>query len=288
MSTSRSLDACSEVVWKLREDGHHAVHRASDGTFWIPGLSHPSPPRSERVPEGYPGLEDPVYHVRLLNVSADGELLRDVDVLDVLHENGLWDHVELRFRRSDVVHTNDVEPLPDTLASEYPAFESGDPVVSLRDANLVFVLDPETREVKWHADGPFRLQHDPDFTGDGRIGVFDNQWDGREDRRAPGDTSRIVSLDVRTGEHEVLFPRSRSEPFFTAHRGKWDRLENGNLLLVEADAGRVVEVAPDDGRTVWEWVAEPYDETHVPGVANAVRHDLTREDVAEWPCSEVE
>lgn len=280
------LDACGRVRWKLARGGHHSIHRAADGSFWIPVLSHPAPDTSRRYPGGFPGLEGPIYHPGLMRVSAGGEVRRVIDLLEVLYDNGLADELEKRFHPADPVHTNDVEPLPPALADAYPRFEAGDLLVSLRDANLVLILDPDTRRVRWHASGPFRLQHDPDFLGDGRIGIFDNNWDGEEDPRTPADTSRIVALrpGSGTGAADVLFPTARSEPFFTAHRGKWQRLANGNLLLAEADAGRVVEVAPD-GRTVWEWIAEPYDETHVPGVSNAVRHDLSRAEVAAWPCS---
>lgn len=56
------------------------------------------------------------------------------------------------------------------------------------------------------------------------------------------------------------------------------------MLLTESSAGRVAEVTPN-GRTVWEWVHAPYEESNVPVVTKAARHDLTREDVATWPCS---
>jgi hypothetical protein len=58
------------------------------------------------------------------------------------------------------------------------------------------------------------------------------------------------------------------------------------MLLTEAEPGRVVEV-DSTGRTVWEWIHKPYDNS-VPWVTKASRHDLTPEDVASWPCSTME
>lgn len=76
----------------------------------------------------------------------------------------------------------------------------------------------------------------------------------------------------------------RSEPFYTEFQGKWQLLDNGNLLLTESQAGRVVEVAPD-GRSVWEWIAEPYDEDPVPEITEGTRVPWSAERVADWPCS---
>jgi hypothetical protein len=85
----------------------------------------------------------------------------------------------------------------------------------------------------------------------------------------------------------VRFPTPLSDPFYTDTQGKWQPLPNGNMLLAEAKAGRIVEVAPN-GETVWEWIIEPFSDSKVSRVMTAVRHDLTPADVAAWPCSSVD
>lgn len=280
------LDACGDVRWRLSAGNHHSVERASDGTFWIPGVTRARRARSREYPDGFPGLPDGIHHGLLLQVDAEmPEVVRFLDVLDVLYDNGLARYIpkNRQHDRADVVHMNDIEPLTAEMAEEYPLFETGDLLVSLRNLDLVLVLDPESGRVKWHASEPFIMQHDPDWIGDGWIGVFDNNWDGTRRGGMLGG-SRIVALQPHTDSTRVLFPGPGSEPFYTAHRGKWQHLDNGNLLLAESDAGRVVEVTPE-GRTVWEWIAAPYSETRVPSVTRAERVDLTAEDVAEWPCS---
>ena len=47
-------------------------------------------------------------------------------------------------------------------------------MISLRNYNLLFVVDPDTWKVKWYQIGPWRRQHDPEFNGDGTITVFNN------------------------------------------------------------------------------------------------------------------
>ncbi|PSQ84762.1 MAG: hypothetical protein BRD40_00840, partial [Bacteroidetes bacterium QS_1_65_9] len=68
---------------------------------------------------------------------------------------------------TNIPHINDVEPLPPDLADAYPLFDAGDLVVSVKRLHLVFVFDPDSMTVKWHASDPFVAQHDPDFIGDG-------------------------------------------------------------------------------------------------------------------------
>jgi len=99
------------------------------------------------------------------------------------------------------------------------------------------------------------------------IGVFDNNQDPTPRGTMLGG-SRIVALSPNTDSMKTLFPTARSEPFYTATAGHWQTLDNGNSLLTEARADRVVEVAPS-GRTVWEWIHPPYDSTRVLFVLNA-------------------
>lgn len=284
LGTAR-LDACGRVEWTLAEGNHHSVARDADGSFWIPGLTHRTDPTGERYPDGLPGLVGTTYRDRILRVSEDGRVIEDIDVLEVLYANGLERHIFQVNQQSsgDITHLNDVEPLDASMADEYPSFEEGDLLVSLRHLNLVLVFDPKSREVKWHTSDPFIYQHDPDFLGNGWIGVFDNRVD-RTERGSVLGGSRILALQPHTGSEKVLFPTSESEPFYTEMRGKWQRLDNGNMLLTEAAAGRIVEVTPE-GRTVWEWVAEPYNEDRTPLVSKGLRLDLTREQVRSWPCS---
>ena len=293
------LDACGAVEWTLEEGAHHSVTAGAGETVWVSGVSDERRSTTERHPNGLPGLDRSVWMDRLLHVSADGEILNDINVLDVLYANGLERYLRMAYARGaftddngDPTHLNDVEPLSASMADEYPTFEAGDLVVSLKHPNLVLVLDPDTREVKWHADsGPddrYHLlqQHDPDFMGDGWIGVFDNQEDFT-DRGAMLGGSRLLAFQPHTDSVAVLFPPPQSDTVYTKNRGKWQPLDNGNYLLTESNAGRVLEVTPA-GRTVWEWIHEPQSETQVPFITSADRYDLTRAEVASWPCSSLD
>jgi len=276
------MNACGAVEWTLSAGTHHSIERAADGSFWISGLAEGRRRGSDAYPDGYPGL-DLVFVDQLLRVSPDGTVLDTLNVLDLLYNNNLQRHfIKAGQTRGDVTHLNDVEPLSPGMADEYPLFDAGDLVVSLRNIDLVFVVDPDTREIKWHASDPFHAQHDPDFVGNGWIGVFDNARDFRGGQMLGG--SRIVGLQPHTGTVEEWYPSEQSDRFYTPAGGKWQELENGNMLLVEARVGRVVEV-DSTGRTVWEWIKDSEGDSQVAEVLGGSRHDLTPDEVEAWSCT---
>lgn len=278
------LSTCGKVIWTLEEGNHHSIERANDGDFWIPGVSQEPKSQSKSYPEGFPGLSGKaVWLDRILRVSPDGEVLKKVNILDILYDNGL-EHLLFYGNKGlilpDITHMNDLEPLSPSMADEYPLFESGDLVISLRHANSVFVVNPDSWNIKWYKTGPFIAQHDPDFIGGGRIGIFDNNKE-----RLGG--SRVLSIKPTDDSTEVLFPKQDSEKVYTAVQGSFQMLSNENLLISESTAGRVLEVNPN-GKIVWEWVHEPNEQLEVPSVSRATRVNLTRKDVASWPCSSVD
>lgn len=291
------IDACGNVKWRLEEKNHHSVARTEDGSFWVPGVSSVRKTKTPEFPDGLPGLEKPLWMDRMLHISKDGELLEDINVLDVLYTNNLEHYIIKGMDpgvslRSDAVHLNDIEPLSPSMSGEYPLFDTGDLLVSLKFPDLVFVFDPDSKKVKWYESRYFTRQHDPDFIGSGWIGVFDNRKDPSKRGKMLGGT-RIVEVQPHTDSVRISFPTPRSEHHYTHVRGKWQDLANGNKLLVESNAGRVVEVNPD-GETVWEWIHEPYEtswrhishpDTLVPYLTKATRVNLTREDIESWPCS---
>lgn len=68
----------------------------------------------------------------------------------------------------------------------------------------------------------------------------------------------MVEIDLSTGELVWSF----TEPgFFTKRAGVQQRLPNGNTLITESEAGRVIEVT-QDGRIVWEYINPKLVEDH--------------------------
>jgi hypothetical protein len=289
------LDACGEVRWTLSEGNHHSISRAPDGSFWVPGVSQELRGKSERYPGGFPGLRSKkVWIDQALRVSEDGKVIEKINILEILYKNGMERHIPKMLGgpwfnpsnvNEDITHINDIEPAGE-YAKDVGFLKSEDIMISSRSLNLVFIMSPKNGKIKWIKSSPFIYQHDPDFVGKGWIGVFDNNVNiNREGEKI--DKSRVLAFDLNSDSMRVLYPSKKSGPFYTGTQGKWQMLKNGNMLLTETRAGRVAEVDPS-GRTVWEWIHEPTEDSEMPAVTKATRVDLTVDEIASWPCFSID
>jgi hypothetical protein len=123
----------------------------------------------------------------------------------------------------------------------------------MRNLNLLVVMDPKTREVKWHQTGPWLRQHDPDFAFDGRIEIFDNRM-GLEI-----EGSQVVSVDPATGKTEVIYGGRDGERFYSEILGKIQAMPSGHVLITIPNEGRLLEVDLT-GRPVWQFINRVDDE----------------------------
>ena len=286
MGTAK-LDRCGAVVWTVPRMTHHSVEQSQDGGFWIPARNLVR----DRSP--FP-LMKPIYISDLiLKVSADGKVVDEISVLDVIFKNGLaaflfangLPSVQLAsnqgFDGVDPVHTNDVEELTSKMAAGFPQFRAGDLLVSLRNLNMIIVMDPVTRKVKWHQTGPWLKQHDPDFQAHGRISVFDNNDDGTPTGSILGG-SHIMEVDPATGKTSIRYGGTPEQHWFSHRRGKHQYLANGNVLIADSETGRIIEVTPK-GDIVWEYVNR-YDDQSVAVVRGATRYPENYFTVKDWKC----
>jgi Arylsulfotransferase (ASST) len=278
------LDPCGELVWKLPYMTHHAVFVSDDGHLWVPGIRYHAEPVSS-----LPGIVPPFEEDMILEVSPDGTILREISLLELFYANELQallfangGHTIDAVSHKDLLHLNDIEILSKSDAAAFPLFEAGDIMLSLRNLNLVMVIDPATEAVRWTQSGPWIRQHDPDFLPDGRIMVFDNRRD--ESGRQVFGGSRILAIDPVTREVQTLYEGSEEAPFFSNVKGKQQLLANGDLLIAEAERGRVFEVTPD-GRIVWSHISR-FDDDYVSKISDAERYSEKYADFTVQKCRE--
>jgi hypothetical protein len=272
---------CGEVEWTLREPTHHSIERSSDGGFWIPSRVY------SNVVAGFPWSESGYEEDLILRVSEAGEVLESVRIAELFVKNDLLHLMLLKgpgpiFRSGEILHLNDIEELPDSIADVFPAFEATDLVLSFRDENLVMVVGSRDWKVKWYQMGPWIGQHDPDFQSDGTITIFNNKNDN-----TPGGThlggSEIVELNPVTGATRVLYGGIPDQEMHTGLLGKHQMLPNGNILITQALSGRVLEVTRA-GEIVWELINR-HDEEMVAVVTQATRYPPSYFEVDDWTCS---
>ena len=123
------------------------------------------------------------------------------------------------------------------------------------------VIDPVSKQLKWWSAGPWKFQHDPDFTQDGKISVYSNNTNlGR---------SEIIKIDPSSGD--VINELENGNLFFySGFQGKHQYLPNGNLLIVIPGEGRAVQVT-STGDKVFEYnnistITKQYNEILVNGI----------------------
>ncbi len=239
------LDACGTPIWVDRHRYHHTVERDDAGHIWT-------------------WRDDTIVQVD----GTSGATLTEIDLQrDIMEPHALEGVLAIRTFESqeglhylvDPWHSNDVEPLSAALAPAFPMFEAGDLVISLREINLVAVVDPVTHALKWYRHGPWFKQHDPDFLPDGRISVYDN-------RMGLGG-ARIIVIDPATNEWETVLAEGPDLPFESWRRGKHEHLPNGNILVAESEQGRVFE-ATRAGELVWAY-ENRFDDTRNAVVTSA-------------------
>lgn len=236
------MDACGDPMWITEGFFHHSIHPGDDGLLWSwlnrsAGLGHREGVVAVNPDTGAIEREIPLEEV----ANA-----LDRNAIDLSVTEGFTFQRRAPYPRGvihDVFHANDVEPLSASMAEAFPQFEAGDLLISLRNLNYVGVLDPDTLELKWGQHGPWIRQHDPDFTAEGRIEVYNNNT-GRG-------RSSITSIDPQTGETVALFA-SGENPYYSGPQGKQQVLPNGNYLILVADEGRAIELS-SDGKLVFEY-----------------------------------
>lgn len=273
------VDKCSNVVWKLSRVTHHSIYENAEKNLWVPARNFHEQPEKR-----FPLLHPPFTEEMLLKISPDGKVLREISILDVFFNSDMAYLLTANSRpqtrlTGHITHMNDIEILEKSMADQFPLFQAGDIMVSLRWLNMIIIIDSITEKIKWSMTGPYIRQHDPDFLPNGKISVFDNRSDGHEGSVFGG--SRILSIDPVTRQVEVLYGSNSKNPFYTEIQGKSQHLPNGNILMSEPLAGRAFEV-DSSGEIVWSYINR-YDEDEVYRLTDAVRLDESFGNFAEEP-----
>jgi hypothetical protein len=280
------LDKCGAVVWTVDRRTHHTITPNPDGSFWIPAR------RDARLLDDRVLLQDRSrldfskadgrHEDTLLHVGPDGAVLEEISALKGLLDGRfaaeLYDVREISV--TDPTHLNDIEVVTAALAAKIPGVEAGDLLVSLRELHMLAILKRRTGAVAWSHVGPWVRQHDVDITPDGMIEVFNNG-----DARFAVDGvigSSILRFDPATGAVRTMYPLNGTGHFFTRIMGANQLLPNGNRLITESMAGRLLEVDAA-GLPVWEFV-QAYDATHAALIQSARRYPPGFFTVRDWSC----
>ncbi|MGE5303729.1 MAG: arylsulfotransferase family protein [Alphaproteobacteria bacterium] len=255
------LDKQSHVIWRTKIGVHHAIDVVGDRIYALTDDA-----KLARTEESFRRPHRPVAR-RLKRVTgvpysresvtifdADGRALSTHSIMGAIintDDASLVEVVQSKARQGgrQNLHSNSLNVLTDQTAHFIPGAKPGNVLVSLRNLNMLLVMDLETNKVIWALRGNWREQHDAKMLPNGHILLFDNSGDLMDHGR-----SRVLEIDPRTGGIVWSYGGTHNDPLDSAdNRGGAQRLANGNTLINEANAGRILEVTPDH-KVVWEFV----------------------------------
>jgi hypothetical protein len=248
------LDRASNVLWQQPLRVHHDLAITHDEQ--IVALERVTT-QFELAGRGVPALGE-----NLLWLTPDGEVVSRIALHDLLRERvsaeqlatavattpdprSVWQRARDLWRPppADVFHANSVEILPRAVPGLGPA---GAALVSLRNLDLVVVVDPAMPAIVWSLEpGVVERQHQVSLLANDHLLIFDN---GRERHY-----SRALELDPVS--QTIVWEYSGSPPRSLRSRsqGGAEALANGNVLVVESERGRAVEVTRA-GVIAWEYL----------------------------------
>ncbi|MFP5306665.1 MAG: arylsulfotransferase family protein [Gammaproteobacteria bacterium] len=240
------LDRNSEVVWKYPGRAHHQLSIGSDGRIYV--LTHEF---VDDMPQDLGHLARPRLEDFLVVLSPNGEELMKIRLLSAVAQSRYRHmlYTVSSFALADPLHANAVDYIDRQAAARFAFGEEGQLLLSFRELGAVAVLDPDTQSIVWATRGPWIGQHDPDIVANGNILLFDNYgaYGG------PQGISRVIEIDPRNLRIAWEYRGSADAPLASRIRADQQRLANGNTLITESEAGRLVEVTRA-GEIVWEFI----------------------------------
>jgi len=230
------IDRCANEVGVLGGTFHHSIAPIDEHRGWVSGS------------------ETEVDAISI--VDFDTLTVERTIMLETIHEAADPEIAIFTFRIAglDSWHLNDVEALPASIAANSP-FDAGDLVLSYRHNSLVYVLDPDTLEIKWWTQAFASLQHDPDWQPDGTISLYDNRSHKR------GRFLTITSYTPNGVQAPKILLNGERHGFYSDVGGQHTIFDDESILAVSHEQGRVLWVDRDD-RVLFEFVNR-YSDTEV-------------------------
>jgi hypothetical protein len=244
------IDKNSQLVWQNQDSAfHHSIEQDHEGSFWIPSRVYPY-----QVDKKYVGLEFGKFiDDAITKVSADGEILFQKSVSNILIENNLksllFVNLNDRFFK-DPIHLNDIQP----VLTDGPHWKRGDVFLSLRHLSMIILYRPSTNTIIWKGEGHTAAQHDVDILDNHRISIFNNNAKNFFDGEKVDGNNEVVIYNFKTDSYSKYFDESLEKyGVRTLNNGLNDILDNDDLFIEEQNHGRILYFNKD-GSLQWQYV----------------------------------
>lgn len=262
-----------KLVWEYSPalsgylDPHHDIFRKENGNTLLICR--------EKVPEGYrkkakdPKRRNLLYSDVILEITPNKKIAwewHEYKYLDIKRCNPIpasptWWAGPDNNTITDWTHTNTVQALPENKWYDEgdERFKPGNVLLSLRQLDLVLIVDRDTKKIAWEYTGDYKGglsgQHDSHMIekgipGEGNIIIFDNGASPYKDLAHAGCS---FVLEINPVTKKVVWKYEKRENFHSNFTSSTQRLVNGNTLINETAGNRVFEVTLK-GEIVWEYV----------------------------------
>ena len=238
------IDKDSNLIWKYTGYPNNDFEVADDGKIYvIDHLIRENSTESFEI-EVLPFLED-----NILVLNEDGGFVKRISIIDAIDQSTYSDTLKQipYSHQGDPTHSNSVKVIKKDIRS-IPWMRRGNLVISVRNINVMVVIDPVSEKLVYAAPLKARMQHDIDVLGNGNLLVFDNQGS-----LTTGGYSRVFEFHPETQEIVWSYDPVGSEiEFESEFWGMQQRLDNGNTVIVNADSGQILEVNRNQ-EIVWDY-----------------------------------
>lgn len=249
------LDRRSRLLGRCRGNFYNDFWLGDDGTAWTLAKSAGPLGTSSAT-----RLDDFLVELRVADGGRSCEEVRRFSITRAFERSDFAALLHPMAPGGDVLHSNTVARIEHAVAGAAPAFAPGNLLISLREVDVVAVVDPASERVVWAQRGPWRGQHEPSLLASGKLLLFDN-------RGGPGGSSRLVEVDTRSGKLTWVWPpepdgsdgpdgpdgkAAADGHLESSIGGSCARLANGDTLVTESVPGRAFELDPE-GEIVWDF-----------------------------------
>ncbi len=249
----RKIDYCSNLIFQnVNNKFHHSLEKDVDGNLWVPSHLFPQSLPIEKV--GSKAIFEGGYvDDAIVKLSADGEILYEKSVSQILIENGL-EYLLFAARieqfSPDPIHLNDIQPV--NFDGEF--WKKGDVFLSLRNQSMVLLYRPSTNKIIWKGTGPFFWQHDVDILNDHKISIFNNNAKIFANGLAVDGHNGVIIYDFKKNVYSSYLSDSFiKNDIKTKFQGRSEILPNGDLFVEETNYGRTLYFN-SDGSLRWTHV----------------------------------
>ena len=219
------VDACGNILWNLEGAYHHTISMTEDNAyFWT-----------------WEGIHTDTFPHAVKVDSATGKIVASIDMKDAMLKNDSIHIFDIRQNARtlediyDASHANDIDELTVSQAPEFPAFSAGDLLLSYRNLNLIFVIDPKTLQIKWWRIGATDRQHDADWEN-GAITSFSNNMSGA--RKGHSD---IVRIDMDAMQHDIIVD-GKEYSMFSVINARQELTDFNTRIMTSSTQGWVLEL----------------------------------------------